>query len=75
MSLSKLKKETIYQFTKADGYSIARKQGIRAAAVASGLSRPTVYTILEEHPKQTIAAEQNLLEKWNNQAGTKKFPK
>ena len=73
MNASTLKKETIEQFVKANGYEIAEKQGITAASIASNLSRPTVYAILQKYPKQPKRIIPQYVKDWENTEDTKLF--
>ncbi len=71
--MSKLRKETIEQFINADGYNIAKTQGITAAANASGLSRPTVYEILQKYPQQPKRTIPQYIKDFDNTEGAKLF--
>ena len=70
---SKLRKETIEQFVNANGYTIAKTQGITAAATASGLSRPTVYEILQKYPQQPKRTVPQYVKDFDNTEGAKLF--
>ena len=70
---SKLRKETIEQFVNANGYEIAEKQGVTAASIASILSRPTVYAILQKYPQQPKRIIPQYLKDWENTEGAKLF--
>ena len=70
---SKLRKETIEQFVNANGYEIAEKQGVTAASIASNLSRPTVYAILQKYPKQPKRIIPQYLKDWENTESAKLF--
>ncbi len=71
--VSKLRKETIEQFINANGYAIAKAQGITAAANASGLSRPTVYEILQRYPEQPKRTVPQYIKDFDNTEGAKLF--
>jgi hypothetical protein len=69
----KLRKETVEQFVNANGYEIAQKQGITTAANVSGLSRPTVYAILQKYPKQPKRIIPQYIKDFNTTEGAKQF--
>jgi hypothetical protein len=69
----KLHKETVERFVNANGYVIAEKQGVTAASNASGLSRPTVYTILEKYPKQPKRIIPQYVKDFEATEGAKQF--
>jgi hypothetical protein len=71
--VSILRKETIEQFVNANGYEIAKKQGITAASVASNLSRPTVYAILQKYPQQPKRTVPQYTKNFDNTEGAKLF--
>ena len=71
--VSKLRKETIERFVEANGYEIVLKQGVTAAANNSGLSRPTVYAILQKHPKQTKRVIPQYVKDFDTTEGAKQF--
>lgn len=68
-----LRKETIEQFVNANGYEIAKTQGITAAATASNLSRPTVYAILQKYPQQPKRTVPQYIKDFDNTEGAKLF--
>ena len=70
---AKLRKETVERFVKANGYTVALKHGVTAAANASGLSRPTVYAILKKHPKQPKRVIPQHIKDYENTEGAKLF--
>ncbi len=71
--MSNLRKETLEQFINANGYLIAKVQGITAAATASGLSRPTVYEILQKYPQQPKRTVPQYIKDFDNAEGAKLF--
>ncbi len=71
--VSKLRKETIEQFVNANGYAIAKTQGVTAAAIASRLSRPTVYGILQKYPEQPKRTVPQYVKDFKNTEGAKLF--
>jgi len=71
--MADLRKETVDRFIKANGYEIAQEQGITAAAEASGLSRPTIYAILKQYPRQPKNVLPTYLYEWENSEGAKLF--
>ena len=71
--VGQLRKETVEQFVKVNGYEIVLKQGVTAAAKASGLSRPTVYAILQKYPKQPKRVIPQHIKDYENTEGAKQF--
>ncbi|MCL2643442.1 MAG: site-specific integrase [Candidatus Bathyarchaeota archaeon] len=69
----KIRRETLEQFVNANGYEIAEKHGVTAASNASGLSRPTVYAILQRYPKQPKRAIPQYIKDFNTSEGAKLF--
>ncbi|MDR2203561.1 MAG: site-specific integrase [Nitrososphaerota archaeon] len=69
----KLRKETVERFVNANGYEIVEKQGITAASDVSGLSRPTVYAILEKYPKQPKRIIPQYVKDFDTTEGAKQF--
>jgi hypothetical protein len=71
--VSRLKEDTIEQFINANGFEIATEKGVTAAAQASGLSRPTVYAILQDYKKKPLLRPSTDKEQWANCEGAKLF--
>jgi site-specific recombinase XerD len=71
--MMKPKQSTVDCFIRSNGYQIAEQQGVTAAANASGLSRPTVYAILKEYPRQPKRTGPSDLEYWESSKGAKLF--
>ena len=72
MSL-KIRKETLEQFVNANGYEIVEKYGVTEASNTSGLSRPTVYTILQKYPKQPKHTLPQYIKDFGMSEGAKQF--
>jgi site-specific recombinase XerD len=70
---STIRKETIEQFVTSNGYEIAEKQGITAASVATNLSRPTIYAILQKYPKQPKRIIPQYIKDFETTEGAKQF--
>ncbi|MDR2700054.1 MAG: hypothetical protein LBC12_04490 [Nitrososphaerota archaeon] len=70
---AKLRKETAERFVDANGYVIAEKQGVTAAAQVCGLSRPTVYAILQKYPKRPKRAVPQYVKDFASTEGAKLF--
>ncbi|MDR0797944.1 MAG: hypothetical protein LBE70_04445 [Nitrososphaerota archaeon] len=68
-----LRKETLERFVEANGYEIVLKHGVTAAANVSGLSRPTVYAILQKYPKQPKRIIPQYAKDFANTEGAKLF--
>jgi hypothetical protein len=73
MSASNLKKDTLEQFINANGFEIAKELGVTDAARASGLSRPTVYAILQKYKKKPTLRPSTDKDQWANCEGAKLF--
>jgi hypothetical protein len=71
--MSSLKDETLKRFSDANGFEIAKELGVTAASQASGLSRPTVYAILQEYKKQPKLRPVTDKDQWANTEGAKLF--
>jgi hypothetical protein len=69
----KLRKETVERFVNANGYEIAQKQGVTTASNVSGLSRPTVYAILQRYPKQPKRIVPQYIKDFDTTEGAKQF--
>jgi hypothetical protein len=70
---AKIRKETIERFVNANGYELVQKQGITAASDISGLSRPTVYTILQKYPKQPKRIIPQYIKDFHTTEGARQF--
>jgi hypothetical protein len=71
--MMKPKQSTVDCFIRSNGYEVAEQQGVTAAAGASGLSRPTVYAILKEYPRQSKRTGPSDLDCWDRSEGAKLF--
>ncbi|HSV49497.1 MAG TPA: site-specific integrase [Candidatus Acidoferrales bacterium] len=71
--MSSFKKDTLEQFINANGFEIVKELGVTAAAHASGLSRPTVYTILQAYKKQPTLRPPTDEDQWAKCEGAKLF--
>lgn len=70
---TKIRKETLARFINANGYEIAKKQGITAASQITGISRPTVYAILKKYPKQPKRITPQYIKDYEATEGAKLF--
>lgn len=85
MSKSSIKKNTLDVFVKKHGYEIVSKtrkgkwKGISKASQVTGLSRPTIYAILEAYPEPPSKTIPKYVEEWQKtegyQAYLQKVPK
>jgi hypothetical protein len=70
---ARIKEGTLKRFITTNGFEVAKEHGITAAARASGLSRPTVYAILQEYKKQPTLRPLIDEEQWQECEGAKLF--
>jgi hypothetical protein len=73
LMVAKLRKDAVERFVEANGYEVVLKQGVTAAASVSGLSRPTVYAILQRYPKQPKRVVSQYIKDFDATEGAKQF--
>jgi len=68
-----IRRTVLDTFVRTKGYEVVEKYGISKASEISGLSRPTIYTILKEHPTEPKRVLPKYVGEWEESVGRQKF--